>query len=78
MSGRLPLSLRQFCLGCGIGHVGDLPGHEADNWMQMQGNIQKNPGMPDVNSGNLAAAVIDMEKWESLPGNRKTGRDFWL
>lgn len=45
MSGRLPLPLGQFCLGCGIGYVGNLPGYETDIWAQMQGNIQEDSGM---------------------------------
>lgn len=48
MSRRLPLPLRQFRLGCGIGHVGDLPGRETDVWMQVQGNIQESKGLLSV------------------------------
>lgn len=55
MPRRLSLPLRQFCMGCGIGHVGNLPGGETDIWMQMQGNIQKDSGMLDV---NITVAVV--------------------
>ncbi len=48
MSRRLSLPLRQFCLGCRIGYVGDIPCHEKDIWMQMQGNMQENPGLFSV------------------------------
>lgn len=49
MSRGLSLPLGQFCLGCGIRHVGNLPGSETDAWMQMQGNMQENSRLSEVN-----------------------------
>lgn len=48
MSRRLPLPLRQLRLGFGIRHVGNLSGCEADVRMQMQGNVQENPGLLSI------------------------------
>lgn len=61
MSRRLPISLRQLCLGCGIRNVGDIPGCEADNLVQMQGDIQKNSRVPDVNITAAAVAEMDLD-----------------
>lgn len=50
MSRGLPLPLRQFGLGCGIRHVGNLPGCETDFWMQVQGNVQEDSGLFSIGS----------------------------
>ena len=47
-------------MGCGIRHVGNIPGRETDIWMQMQGNIQENQGLFSVICGvkMVAAAAF--------------------
>lgn len=64
----LPLPLRQFCLGCGVGHVGNLPGRETDIGMQMQGNIQKNQGMPEVKNQGQRDGRLRMHAAVSFHG----------
>ena len=54
MSRRLPLPFGKFRMGCGIRHVGDLPGGETDIRMQVQRDIQENTGMFSVMCGGEA------------------------